>query len=110
MKVSCFSFAPAVERRDDRPVFRQARPPTSNSYLLSASVHLASTLHSSDFGSVRYGLVYATGRQVRYSEPPSRSPSIRCHDADNGFPNRDYGGFSQLLQADVGIILPYNRP
>jgi hypothetical protein len=35
--------------------------------LLSALVYSASALHISDFGSARYGLVYATGRQNKYS-------------------------------------------
>lgn len=34
--------------------------------VLSASVHLAPALHSNDFGSVRYGMVYATGRQSKH--------------------------------------------
>jgi hypothetical protein len=36
-----------------------------NSKLLSALIFLASDRRSSDFGSTRYGLVYATGRQSK---------------------------------------------
>jgi hypothetical protein len=39
-----------------------------NAAVLSASVYLASALHSSDFGPARYGLVYATGRQGTRSQ------------------------------------------
>jgi hypothetical protein len=61
-------------------------PPASyksrNSLLLPMSVCLVSALHCNDFGSARYGLVYATGRQGRYSpvkKHSARRGSLHCY-------------------------------
>jgi hypothetical protein len=50
---------------------------TSVWLLLSPSVHLPSALHCSDFGSARYGLVRATGRQSKCS-PVKKHSATRC--------------------------------
>jgi hypothetical protein len=58
-----FFYPPSI---DGSVVFSQSRFAVFFVSLLSVSVYLASVLHSNDFGSVRHGLVFATGRQSKY--------------------------------------------